>query len=171
MSRFFIMMIGNKNFLDISEHFISDFDQDLWFSLYESDTPSYFICYNIVNPISLGRVLEINFEQLSVFLWFFQFDFVFQRSFLLVFQQIIDHLDNDLFENQDTRISLTIHIYLNRPPYDSILDLGIIETLEDFYIVFFLFLSMICLNFLLFKFILKRVNHIMLKELKSPSTQ
>ena len=68
MSRFFIMMIGNKNFLDISEHFISVFDQDLWFSLYESDTPSYFICYNIVNPISLGTVLEINFEQLSVFL-------------------------------------------------------------------------------------------------------
>ena len=52
---------------------------------------------------------------------------MFQRSFLLVFQQIIDHLDNDLFENQDTRTSLTIHIYLNRPPYDSILDLGIIE--------------------------------------------
>ena len=52
---------------------------------------------------------------------------MFQRSFLLVFQQIIDHLDKDLFENQDTRTSLTIHIYLNRPPYDSILDLGIIE--------------------------------------------
>ena len=52
---------------------------------------------------------------------------MFQRSFLLVFQQSIDHLDNDLFENQDTRTSLTIHIYLNRPPYDSILDLGIIE--------------------------------------------
>ena len=71
MSRFFIMMIGDKNVLDISEHFISVFDQDLWFSflsLYESDTPSYFICYNTVNPISLGTVLEINFEQLSVFL-------------------------------------------------------------------------------------------------------
>ena len=68
MSRFFIMMIGDKNFLDISEHFIYVFDQDLWFSLYESDTPSYFICYNTVNPISLGTVLEINFEQLSVFL-------------------------------------------------------------------------------------------------------
>ena len=39
----------------------------------------------------------------------------------------MDHLDNDLFENQDTWTSLTIHIYLNRPPYDSILDLGIIE--------------------------------------------
>ena len=68
MSRFFIMMIGDKNFLDISEHFIYVFDQDLWFSLYASDTPSYFICYNTVNPISLGTVLEINFEQLSVFL-------------------------------------------------------------------------------------------------------
>ena len=50
-----------------------------------------------------------------------------RRSFLLVFQQIIDHLDNDLFENQDTRTSLTIHIYLNRPPYDSILELSAIE--------------------------------------------
>ena len=68
MSRFFIMMIGDKNVLDISEHFIYVFDQDLWFSLYESDTLSYFICYNTVNPISLGTVLEINFEQLSVFL-------------------------------------------------------------------------------------------------------
>ena len=62
------MMIGDKNVLDISEHFIYVFDQDLWFSLYESDTLSYFICYNTVNPISLGTVLEINFEQLSVFL-------------------------------------------------------------------------------------------------------
>ena len=52
---------------------------------------------------------------------------MFQRSFLLVFQQIIDHLDNGLFENQDTRTSLTIHVYLNSPPYDSILDLSIIE--------------------------------------------
>ena len=68
MTRFLIMMIGNKNFLDISEHFTYAFDQDLWFSLYESDTPSYFICYNTVNHISLGTVLEINFEQLSVFL-------------------------------------------------------------------------------------------------------
>ena len=50
-----------------------------------------------------------------------------QRSFLLVFQQIIDHLDNDIFENQDTRTSLTIHVYLNRPTYDSIIDLSIIE--------------------------------------------
>ena len=101
-----------------------------------------------------------------------QFDFVFQRrSFLLVFQQIIDHLDNDLFENQDTRTSLTIHIYLNRPPCDSILDLGIIErNIRRILYHFFLFLSMNCLNFLLFKFILKRVNH-MLKELKSLSTQ
>ena len=50
-----------------------------------------------------------------------------QRSFLLVFQQIIDHLDNDIFENQDTRTSLTIHVYLNRPTYDSMIDLSIIE--------------------------------------------
>ena len=50
-----------------------------------------------------------------------------RRSFLLIFQHIIDQPDNDLFENQDTPTSLTIHIYLNRPPYDSILELGIIE--------------------------------------------
>ena len=85
MSRFFIMMIGNKNFLDISEHFISIFDQDLWFSLYESDTPSYFICCNIVNPISLGTVLEINFEQLSVFLWFFSVRFRVSKKFSTCF--------------------------------------------------------------------------------------
>ena len=50
-----------------------------------------------------------------------------ERSFLLIFQHIIDQLDNDLFEHQDTPTSLTIHIYLNRPPYDSNLELGIIE--------------------------------------------
>ena len=97
---------------------------------------------------------------------------MFQRSFLLVFQQIIDHLDNDLFENQDTRTSLTIHIYLNRPPYDSILDLGIIERNIRRLLYRFLPLPIYDLfEFLPFKFILKRVNHIMLKELKSPSTQ
>ena len=61
------MMVGNKNFLDISKHFIYVFDPDLWFSMYESDTPSYFFCYNTNNPISLGTVL-VNFEQLSLFL-------------------------------------------------------------------------------------------------------
>ena len=51
-----------------------------------------------------------------------------RRSFLLIFQPIIDQLDNDLFEQYGTPTSLTIHIYLkNRPPYDSSLDLGIVE--------------------------------------------
>ena len=50
-----------------------------------------------------------------------------RRSVLLIFQHIIDQLDNDLFEHQDTPTSLTIHIYLNRPLYDSNLELGIIE--------------------------------------------
>ena len=50
-----------------------------------------------------------------------------RRSFLLIFQHIIEQLDNDLFEHYDTPTSLTIHIYLNRPPYDSNLDLGIVE--------------------------------------------
>ena len=50
-----------------------------------------------------------------------------RRSFLLIFQHIIDQLDNDLFEQYGTPTSLTIHIYLNRPPYDSNLDLGIVE--------------------------------------------
>ena len=94
-----------------------------------------------------------------------------RRSFLLVFQQIIDHLDNDLFENQDTRTSLTIHIYLNRPPYDSILELSAIERNVRRLLYHFLPLPMIYLKFLLFKFILKRVIHIMQKELKSLSTQ
>ena len=83
-----MMMIGNKNFLDISEHFISVFDQDLWFSLYESDTPSYFICYNIVNPISLGTVLEINFEQLCFSLIFFSSISCFKEVFYLFFNKL-----------------------------------------------------------------------------------
>ena len=143
-----------------------------------------FLCTNLIHLVTLFVIIQsILFLQVQsqkstlnnflFFFEFFQFDFVFQRrSFLLVFQQIIDHLDNDLFENQDTRSSLTILIYLNRPPYDSILDLGIIErNIRRLLYHFFLFLSMNCLNFLLFKFILKRVNHIMLKELKSLSTQ
>ena len=68
MSHFLIIMIGNKNFLDFAEHFIYAFDQNLWFSLYESESPSYFIYYNTVSPISLGTVLEIDFDQLSFFL-------------------------------------------------------------------------------------------------------
>ena len=143
-----------------------------------------FLCTNLIHLVTLFVIIQsILFLQVQsqkstlnnflFFFEFFQFDFVFQRkSFLLVFQQIIDHLDNDLFENQDTRTSLTILIYFNRPPYDSILDLGIIErNIRRLLYHFFLFLYMNCLNFLLFKFILKRVNHIMLKELKSLSTQ
>ena len=76
--------------------------------------------------ISLSTALVI-FEQLSLFSLFFQFEFLIERSFLLIFQHIIDELDNDLFEHHDMPTSLTIHIYLNRPPYDSNLELGIIE--------------------------------------------
>ena len=77
--------------------------------------------------ISLGTVLVI-IEQLSLFFFIFQFDILIERrSFLLIFQHIIDQLDNDLFEQCSTPTSLTIHIYLNRPPYDSSLDLGIVE--------------------------------------------
>ena len=53
MSHFLIIMIGNKNFLDFSKHFIYAFDQNLWFSLYESESPSYFICYNTINPTDI----------------------------------------------------------------------------------------------------------------------
>ena len=67
MSHFLIIIIGNKNVLDIAEHFIYFFDQNVWFSLYESESPSYFIYYNTPSPISLDTVLEIDFDQLSSF--------------------------------------------------------------------------------------------------------
>ena len=46
------------------------------------------------------------------------------------------------------RTSLTIHLYLNRPPYDLQLDLGTVErNTKDFYIIFFQSLCMIYFNF------------------------
>ena len=51
-----------------AEHFIYFFDQNAWFSLYESQSPSYFICYNTTSPLSLGTVLQIDFDQLNSFL-------------------------------------------------------------------------------------------------------
>ena len=65
MSHFLIIIIGSKNFLDIAEHFIYFFDPNAWFSLYESQSPSYFICYNTTSPLSLGTVLQIDFDQLN----------------------------------------------------------------------------------------------------------
>ena len=56
MRHFLIIIIGNNNFLDIAEHFIYFFDQNAWFSLYEFQSPSYFICYNTTSPLSLGTV-------------------------------------------------------------------------------------------------------------------
>ena len=64
MSHFLIIIIGSKNFLDIAEHFIYFFDPNAWFSLYESQSPSYFICYNTTSPLSIG----IDFDQLNSFL-------------------------------------------------------------------------------------------------------
>ena len=86
-----------------------------------------FVTDNIfLQRISILPVLRF-FYRFS-FSLIFQFDFLIERrSFLIIFQHIIDQLDNDMFDHQDTPASLTIHIYLNRPPYDSILDLGIVE--------------------------------------------
>ena len=127
MRHFLIIIIGNNNFLDIAEHFIYFYDQNAWFSLYESQSPSYFICYNTTSPLSLGTVLGIDFDQLNSFLWFFQFHFRFEaRDLRTILQQILDHLDT-LFDIQDMRTSLTIHLYLNKPPYDLQLDLCTVE--------------------------------------------
>ena len=127
MSHFLIIIIGNKKFLDIAEHFIYFFDQNAWFSLCESQSPSYFICYNTTSPLSLGTVLQIDFDQPNSFLWFFQFNFRFEaRDLRTILQQILDHLDM-LFDIQDMRTSVTIHLYLNRPPYDLQLDLDTVE--------------------------------------------
>ena len=103
-----------------AEHFIYFFDQNAWFSLYESQSPSYFICYNTTSPLSLGTVLQIDFDQLNSFLWFFHFNFRLEaRDLRTILQQTLDHLD--------MRTSLTIHLYLNRTPYDLQLDLGTVE--------------------------------------------
>ena len=75
MSNFVIIVIGYKTFLDVAEHFIYLFDQNVRFSLYETDSPSYFICYNTVNPISVGTVLKIAYDQLESFLKFFSVQF------------------------------------------------------------------------------------------------
>ena len=50
-----------------------------------------------------------------------------RRSLIFIFQHILDHLNNDLFDQYDTPNSLTIHIYLNRPSHYSVLDLTIME--------------------------------------------
>lgn len=64
---------------------------------------------------------------LNLFLNFFQFNFRFQaRDLRLILQQILDHIDT-LFDIQNIRTPLTIYIYLNRPPYNLQLDLGIRE--------------------------------------------
>ena len=70
MSHFLIIIIGNKKFLDITEHFIYFFDQNAWFSLQESQSPSYFICYNTTSPLYLATVLQIDFDQLNSSLFF-----------------------------------------------------------------------------------------------------
>lgn len=58
---------------------------------------------------------------------FFQYQFTIdRRSFILIFQHIIDHIDNDLFGQYSTSNSLTIDIYLNRPSHYSVLDLSVI---------------------------------------------
>ena len=63
---------------------------------------------------------------LNLFSIFFQYNFTFQaRDLRLVLHQILEHIDT--FDIQNMRTSLTIHIYLNRPPYDLQLDLGNVE--------------------------------------------
>ena len=125
MSHFLIIITGNKNFLDIAEHYIYFFGPNAWFSLYESQSPSYFICYNTTSPLYLGTVLQIDFDQLNSLFFSVQFQ---------------------IWSKQAT--SLTIHLYLNRPPYDLQLDLGTVErNTKDFYIIFFQSLCMIYFNF------------------------
>ena len=154
MSHFLIIIIGNKKFLDIAEHFIYFFDQNAWFSLYESQSPSYFICYNTISPLSLGTVLQIEFDQLNSFLWFFHFNFRLEaRDLRTILQQFLDHLD--------MRTSLTIHLYLNRPPYDLQLDLGTVERNIKRLLYHFLPIPLYNLfQFFPFKFILMHVIHI-----------
>ena len=67
MRHFLIIIIGHSNFLNICEDLIYLFNHNVWFSLYESHSPSYFICYNTTNPQSLATVLEIDINQIQHF--------------------------------------------------------------------------------------------------------
>lgn len=67
MSHFLIIIIGPRNFLNIAEEIIYLFNHNVWFSLYETQSPSYFICYNTINPHCSGAILEISFDQINHF--------------------------------------------------------------------------------------------------------
>lgn len=64
MSHFLIIIIGHRNFLNTTEELIYLFNHNVWFSLYESQSPSYFICFNTINLHCLGAILEIDINRL-----------------------------------------------------------------------------------------------------------
>lgn len=67
MSHFLIIIIGHRNFLNITEELIYLFNHNVWFSLYESQSPSYFICFNTINLHCLGAILEIDINRIHHF--------------------------------------------------------------------------------------------------------
>ena len=67
MRHFLIINIGNSNFLNICEDLIHLFNPIVFFSLYETSSPSYFICYNTANPQYLDSILEIDDNQIQHF--------------------------------------------------------------------------------------------------------
>lgn len=66
--RFLIIIIGRFHFLNLCEEVIYLNNPDIWFSLYQSNSPSYFICYNTLHPTSLGTMLEIDEDSVRLFL-------------------------------------------------------------------------------------------------------
>lgn len=58
--RFLIIVIGNFEFLNLCEDIIYLNNSDVWFSLYQSNSPSYFICYN--------TMLEIDEDSVRLFM-------------------------------------------------------------------------------------------------------
>lgn len=66
--RFLVIIIGSHGFLNLCEELIYLNDPDIWFSLYQTNSPCYFICYNTLNPVSLGTMLEINADNVQLFL-------------------------------------------------------------------------------------------------------
>lgn len=96
MRHFLIIIIGHSNFLNICEDLIYLFNPNVWFSLYESHSPSYFICHNTTNPQSLATVLEIDINQIQHFTLFSSFflsltsDYYFEEIYNMFLEQLLN---------------------------------------------------------------------------------
>lgn len=69
-NHFMTAIIGNVNYLNLVDELIRFSPREHWFSLYEADLPSYYICYNTehTNNVPFGAVLELEINELDSFL-------------------------------------------------------------------------------------------------------